>query len=590
MPAKLSELKFRVFHQIGFYRQGIERGLGVSRSWFGFGKVVGIWGGGVTPELEEAQLALLSDPSEDPARKKRLLDGIIQGRVTFDHVSLDKVREILNSLASHRELKEAAEKALVKFQPLPPTPTQPSAEELFTSSTMQLIKEVSKGVEEGEIKGKESPPPSFSEIRKVAAEDERKYFEKFLISFGKEGEISPYPELAFGLTARGGRPANQDGLAIYQLPEGKTILLVADGMGGHEEGELASDLALRTILKALGEGKTLEKSIDSAHQTILEEVRKTKERKKATPTMGSTIAAALIEKDKATFSHVGDSVIFHITPEGAFTLLTLPHWQVIEKGIHLESLFPRKKYLKESEIKELEKYRSNIIYHSLGHILPEKLSQKAKLGPGDLLLVASDGVLEALTFEEMKEILTQNLKAPVDKLGRLLKEKILENQKKKEGGDNFALILYRHPPAVRPEEVAKEEEIKRTLARYQDENYQLKEEVKIAVEKIKLLQAKVQDLEKELTQTKKEKEELASQLKLLEKLKEEEAILRKQLEEAQERVSELEEKQLTLTKASAPAEEVVKWIREELERINQALEPIVFAYQQIALVLEKLKK
>lgn len=112
----------RLGHKVGWYKPSVEGPirLGVTRNWFGHGKVVGVWGGGISVEAESAQLVLLqkanpSHPEHDPAKispAKRILAGIKDGRVTFEHTPLSEVRRVVVALVAVPALASEASPAL----------------------------------------------------------------------------------------------------------------------------------------------------------------------------------------------------------------------------------------------------------------------------------------------------------------------------------------------------------------------------------------------------------------------------------------------------------------------------------------------
>ena len=110
------------------------------------------------------------------------------------------------------------------------------------------------------------------------------------------------------------RAGNED-CAAYVLPNADDpddqrcpIMVVADGMGGHVAGEVASRLACETVLRRLGEAdlgpaELLRDAIAAANDAILEEAR----RDPRLEGMGTTLTALLVRDGKAWLGHVGDS-------------------------------------------------------------------------------------------------------------------------------------------------------------------------------------------------------------------------------------------------------------------------------------------
>ncbi|HEX4046518.1 MAG TPA: Stp1/IreP family PP2C-type Ser/Thr phosphatase [Elusimicrobiota bacterium] len=191
------------------------------------------------------------------------------------------------------------------------------------------------------------------------------------------------------------RRNNEDNFAVD--PE-LGLLLVADGMGGHNSGEVASDLAAKTILdfarRMLGgnrsllpeggtgslspRGRQLEYFVKTANTMIYEKGR-------AFPKdagMGTTVVAALLDARSLTVAHVGDSRLY-IWRNGELTQLTEDHSLVGEQ-------------VKRGQITSAEAARSN-----LQNILTRALGAEGDvqvdvadhpLLPGDLVLLATDGL------------------------------------------------------------------------------------------------------------------------------------------------------------------------------------------------------
>lgn len=104
----------------------------------------------------------------------------------------------------------------------------------------------------------------------------------------------------------GGRSSNEDMVQITSYPE-STVALVADGLGGHGEGDVASRLAVHVISQSLCDGATsrtlMEKAIRNANERILM-------RHRAGSRMKTTIAALWLSEDRVCAAHVGDTRIY----------------------------------------------------------------------------------------------------------------------------------------------------------------------------------------------------------------------------------------------------------------------------------------
>lgn len=100
----------------------------------------------------------------------------------------------------------------------------------------------------------------------------------------------------------GQRPYQEDAVLIETLPDGRTLVAVADGMGGHAAGEVASALALETLVEAVTDGRNLKEAFSLANERV-----HAKARDPGKQGMGTTLVAMLLDGDSYTVANVGDS-------------------------------------------------------------------------------------------------------------------------------------------------------------------------------------------------------------------------------------------------------------------------------------------
>jgi protein phosphatase len=113
-------------------------------------------------------------------------------------------------------------------------------------------------------------------------------------------------------TDRGRRPSNQDAVVAAVLPDGREVVAVADGMGGHAAGEVASTTALSALLDALNGGAELEDAYRAADRAI----RSAVERDPSMDGMGTTLVALLRSGDRYWIANVGDSRAYRVSQDG----------------------------------------------------------------------------------------------------------------------------------------------------------------------------------------------------------------------------------------------------------------------------------
>lgn len=186
------------------------------------------------------------------------------------------------------------------------------------------------------------------------------------------------------------------------------LFAVADGMGGHRGGEVASSLALETIERmfALGEGELVEQ-VREANRAVFE--RSTLDR--AVAGMGTTLTAALLEGDHIRLAHVGDSRAY-LVRDGRLRLLTEDHTLVHRMVLEGE--------LTEAEA-EVHPHRS-ILTRALGVDPDVEVDEiTLEVRAGDRLLLCSDGLTGMLPEPRVEEILGAEVE-PQRAVDRLIRE------------------------------------------------------------------------------------------------------------------------------------------------------------------------
>ncbi|RJR36520.1 MAG: Stp1/IreP family PP2C-type Ser/Thr phosphatase [Deltaproteobacteria bacterium] len=227
---------------------------------------------------------------------------------------------------------------------------------------------------------------------------------------------------------------NEDSLAIW-LDQELCLVMVADGVGGHHAGEVASKIAVHSLQKALlaNNGKnepedyldTLRSAFDGAHQEILQQASQDD----SLAGMATTMVLGLFQNDKLHVAHVGDSRAYrlqsrHLTP------LTQDHSLVaamVKSGV----ITPR-----EAQNHALK----NVITQCLG--CPDYLGPEINtfdLAPGDIFLFCSDGLTDMLMKKKIERVVrwhARRLPQGVEKLVRLAN--------KKGGRDNITVVLAKY--------------------------------------------------------------------------------------------------------------------------------------------------
>lgn len=205
------------------------------------------------------------------------------------------------------------------------------------------------------------------------------------------------------------------------------VAIVADGMGGHESGEVASGIAVRTFEDEIRENHTV---VDAS---VLESVLKIANLKiHSEPAvdfykrMGTTAVALAFHEDEVHIAWAGDSRAYHYAPSIGLVSLSKDHSIVqtlIDQGRITEE---------EARVHP----NRNVILEVLGsstELMPDSI--KAKVGPGSTILLCSDGLNGYVEDSEIERILRNN-KNPIDAAEELVQAALNGG-----GGDNVTVVV-----------------------------------------------------------------------------------------------------------------------------------------------------
>ncbi|MCC7446957.1 MAG: Stp1/IreP family PP2C-type Ser/Thr phosphatase [Anaerolineae bacterium] len=250
-------------------------------------------------------------------------------------------------------------------------------------------------------------------------------------------------EVGWGIDKGKVRSNNEDSLAAVTVSQASEadaksvgVYAVADGMGGHEAGEVASKLAVRTAIRELVGDVTAEKDMPENYQDWLKSavaVANDMVRGKASETqkkMGTTLVMAVVAGHDVHIANVGDSRAYLITPEG------------IHRVTHDHSLV---QILLDSGAISAEEaakhpYR-NVLTQAIGSEEHPQIDVfNATLGHDDALLLCSDGLWDMLNEQEIWKIVRH---APSPKEAC---EALVEATNAAGGRDNIAAVLVRLGP------------------------------------------------------------------------------------------------------------------------------------------------
>lgn len=222
------------------------------------------------------------------------------------------------------------------------------------------------------------------------------------------------------------REVNEDSFMAEDL-----LFAVADGMGGHNAGEIASSLALEILKSVFGDpdpGSADMDILDGLKTAVSEAnsaVFAASARKEAYFGMGTTMTAAYFNNKAVYIAHVGDSRAY-LMKSGELTQLTHDHTLVNEMIIRGEL---------DEELARVHPLR-HVITRALGTFSSVAVDlEKTSVENGDLVLLCSDGLSSKLDAEKIAAIIRKNKE--IDKAADELVSEALAAG----GEDNITVIL-----------------------------------------------------------------------------------------------------------------------------------------------------
>jgi serine/threonine protein phosphatase PrpC len=227
---------------------------------------------------------------------------------------------------------------------------------------------------------------------------------------------------SFALTHAGNkRQYNQD---AYFCDDNNGIWAVADGMGGHESGDIASQTIIQSIANlTLGDRKNIDiLTINSILEDVNEQLYKQNQANQQI--MGSTLALVFIEDTHAICLWAGDSRVY-LLRQGHFIQVSTDHSYVQElknKGTFLDSEASHKK--------------NNVITRAIGPNADLKFDfLELEIQANDKFLICSDGLYNEISKEEISAVIQYS-----DDL-KIAGNNLLDLCLSREAKDNVSLVL-----------------------------------------------------------------------------------------------------------------------------------------------------
>ena len=223
---------------------------------------------------------------------------------------------------------------------------------------------------------------------------------------------------------KGKRENNQDFVLKERINSEFDLFLIADGMGGYQNGEIAARIVAESILAYLStikkvNEKEIQRAINKANLAIKQKVHDTGTK------MGATVGGVIINDNQAYGFWVGDVMIFHFNNKKL----------QFESSSHtLINNIKKNGSLKSSEY--ISKYRHIVTKSIQGEISYSTIDylEFGRMTEDDFIIICSDGVHDIINGIELENIFSLNIS---------LKESVkkIEQRCLAESSDNFSMIL-----------------------------------------------------------------------------------------------------------------------------------------------------
>lgn len=224
------------------------------------------------------------------------------------------------------------------------------------------------------------------------------------------------------------RDHNEDSVIIVNNSNGEYLLAVADGMGGHLCGEVASSIAIKHLgerfknISSIGNKEDAFKWLKEVVNEINVLIFKYTDEHKESTGMGTTLVLAVITKDFLIYGNIGDSSGFAIK-QGHLHKITNDHTLV--------NVLVKSGELTEEEAKNHP--QKNVLMRALGSSMTAELDLFDVESDVDGILLCSDGLTNMLEKEKIESVLNENITLE-SKL-----QKLIYKSNNRGGNDNISI-------------------------------------------------------------------------------------------------------------------------------------------------------
>lgn len=229
------------------------------------------------------------------------------------------------------------------------------------------------------------------------------------------------------------RSYNEDSLFIHTLDEQLIVVVVADGMGGHRAGDVASQLAAKAVKEQLIH-ITADQSIEQLREKLLDSVKLANDRvvqksrqDETMAGMGTTLVVAIIKEQHVLIGNIGDSRAYLLNEEKC-EQLTRDH-SFVNELLHMGEI---------TEAEAQSHPHKNVIMRAVGTNTDVKPDVTIHTwAENDYLLVCTDGLTDMVSDERIHSVIKQ------DKQIEWKADELIRQAMEAGGVDNISLALVK---------------------------------------------------------------------------------------------------------------------------------------------------
>ena len=228
------------------------------------------------------------------------------------------------------------------------------------------------------------------------------------------------------------RSHNEDSVIIVKNEDGAILLAVADGMGGHRAGEVASSIAISSLSKSFSESffklskaeavKWIHTCVHEINDQIFKHVKNNPE----TEGMGTTLVLSIVTDDYILFGNVGDS--------SGFVMKDNKLRKVTQDQTYVNTLLAAGEITEEEAKNHPQK---NILINALGMSYPLKVDAFDCTMDIEGILLCSDGLTNMISNEQIEKVLLEDLSIEEQVI------KLIKKANNRGGNDNISVAYLK---------------------------------------------------------------------------------------------------------------------------------------------------